>query len=909
MDQTPDNNDLPNQYTLFQKLIENIPDLLFRMSLPDGNFDYISKSAFTITGFTTDEIINSPELISRFFHCLPDRYNSGKHQCPILKGMPTNCEFSALHKSGKVLWLNQRCTITRDENQQAIAVKGIITDISERKATEEALRESEKRYRDLLESSPDWVWEVDANATYTYVSPKIYDLLGYRPEEIIGKTPFDLMPESEALRVSKDFTKIAENKLPFFNLETTNLHKNKQKVVLETSGVPIIADNGELLGYRGIDRDITQRKSNEAELRKQRDFTNTVLEVAGNIIVVLDLEGRFCHFNNAAEKITGYSRDDVLGKPVWDYVIPPEQRSGVMNVFNNLCADNIEIASQYENEWLTRDGQRRLLSWHNSVLHNDEGTVSHIVTMGYDITDQKKMETSLREREKELAAIIDHIPSIIFLKNADDLHYVRWNNAGEKTTGISASNIIGKSDYDLFPKDQADAFTSRDRAVLSSGQLEDIPDEAIDTPYGTRSMHTRKIAIYDENNNPKYLLGIADDITDIKAANAEQKRLQLELQQAQKMESLGHLTGGIAHDFNNLLGIINGFASLAITTCSDSTDSKLSGYLNHVVDAGERAAKLISQMLAFSRSEQIQSSAIDLAPLIKEDIKMLRATLPSTIEITTRIASGLPAVIMNPTQLHQILMNLSINSRDAMEGKGQLTISLDWARNLDTESPISHKPIIGDWIELSVTDTGSGIDTTIEHDIFNPFFTTKPVGKGSGMGLSVIYSIVESHQGHILLESKLNHGTTFRILFPALTEKPLPHEIIDTHKLNLPKGNGENILIVDDEPSLGIMLSEIINTYNYKTTIVSDSEEALLLLQEQPDNFSLLITDQTMPKLTGTELIIQARKIIPQLPSILCTGYSDEINEHSARRMDINYFKKPVETSKLIHEINNLIKT
>ena len=524
----------------------------------------------------------------------------------------------------------------------------------------------------------------------------------------------------------------------------------------------------------------TERKVNESELKSQIDFIDTVLDAASNIIVVLDLDGRFVRFNRAAEEYTGYTVNEVLGEPVWELVIPEEQRDAVKNVFYRLRNGELAIASQYENDWLNRYGGRSLFQWHNSVLYDENGKVSHIVAMGYDITEKKKAE-------------------------------------------------------------------------------------------------------------------------------AEHERLQRELQQAHKMESLGQLTGGVAHDFNNLLGIINGYASLIHDRYSNN-DEKLSSYVANIREAGDRAARLVSQMLAFSRSDIVSDTPLQFEPLLKEDIKMLQASLPSSIEIKTEIEAGLPGVLMNPIHLHQILMNLAINARDAMQEVGQLHIKLGWARHLNTESQVSHKPVKGDWIELCVSDTGSGISEENAKNIFNPFFTTKEVGKGTGMGLSVIYGIMESHNGHILLESKPGQGSTFRMLFPPILEQD--YEITQTSQstVDVPMGNGSEILLVDDEISLASYMAELVNSQGYMAHFVTDSSEALALFQKEPKRFSMLITDQTMPKMTGTELISHVREIVPGLPVILCTGNSDRIDDKWAQEMDISFFEKPVSGQQLLLKIAALFE-
>lgn len=623
-----------------------------------------------------------------------------------------------------------------------------------------------------------------------------------------------------------------------------------------------------------------------------------------------DEEQNITYLNPAFIRTFGYDLDDIptladwwpRAYPDWEY----------QQWVSTTWARHLATAKQTNQPFLPLESHIRCKNGTSRTVLASAAPLSdsyigtHLVIL-YDITERKKVEHKLYEQEKELVEIFDHLPSMIFLKDAKTLRYVRFNAAGEKLTGLSREEVIGRNDYDFFPKQQADFFTERDRVVIASGELEDIPDEPIATPQGTRSLHTRKVSIRDKDGNPKYLLGISDDITEQKEQETETARLQRELNQVRKMESLGQLTGGIAHDFNNLLAIISGFTQLGLIRAEELGDAKMMEYLQHIHSAEERATSLVAQMLAFSRNDKSDYQPLNLAPLVREDIKLLRATLPSSIQIETEIESNLPAVMMNETQLNQILMNLAINSRDAMDSVGRIDIRLGWVRNLNTESSVSHQTITGDWIELSVTDSGCGIVPDILDHIFTPFFTSKTVGKGTGMGLSVIYGIMKNCNGHILVESEAGKGSRFRLLFPPLVDVQAGPEETDILSIEDFSGKGEEILVVDDEQSLAEFIGEILNRYGYRAKVVTDSSLALDIIQKQPVRFSLVITDQTMPKMTGLELIEGIRKIIPGQPAIICSGYSDKINKNDVRDNNILYFKKPLDTDILIRKIHELL--
>ena len=485
-------------------------------------------------------------------------------------------------------------------------------------------------------------------------------------------------------------------------------------------------------------------------------------------------------------------------------------------------------------------------------------------------------------------------------KWSDELYRITGNEAQEFVPSyIRYLNCVHPDDkekFQLLTKDALEGksnYSGEYRIVRPDGELRHV-------------LETGEI-IPDYKQGRFYLVGVIQDITERKISDDESKRVQNELQQAQKMESLGNLTGGIAHDFNNLLGVITGYASLVENELQNQADEKVRGYIHYITKAGTRAATLVAQMLAFSRGEQVEDTHVKFSSLIQDEIKMLRSIFPSTIEIKDFINLELPKVLMSSTQFHQIVMNLAINARDAIDGVGVLTIRLGWARDMNTYSTVSHKLIRGDWIELSISDTGPGIDDDTAHQIFDPFFTTQEIGKGTGMGLSVIYRIVENHSGHIILESEKGKGSIFRILFPPIIDEDTNKGNLLQEAVDIPIGDGSEILVVDDEIMLSTQLSEMLETWGYKSTTMNNGIEALEYFKKNSFRFSLLITDQTMPGMTGTDLTAKIRQIRPSLPVIICSGYSEKINTTRAGEFNVSYFNKPVNADKLQLKIAELL--
>ncbi|MES0327529.1 MAG: nitrate- and nitrite sensing domain-containing protein [Gammaproteobacteria bacterium] len=395
----------------------------------------------------------------------------------------------------------------------------------------------------------------------------------------------------------------------------------------------------------------------------------------------------------------------------------------------------------------------------------------------------------------------------------------------------------------------------------------------------------------------------------------KEREYQARALKSQKMESLGHLTGGIAHEFNNILGIILGYTELAMNSNHPEQLQKQHEHLDTVYKAGERAKELVAQMLDFSRSEtDSQLQKIQLSDILNESIKRLRPMLPSTIEINTHIDHAIPGVMADHSKIHQIIMSLCINARDAMPGHGQIELGLRTISYENKTCTSCHKKFSGEFVELSVRDTGTGINPDVIDLLFDPFFSTKGMSKSTGMGLAIAHGIMHDHNGHIIVHSELGTGSTFKLLFPQ-TNKETPvnienntTEIIATPAIKTNDKTSElNILIVDDEKYLASFFQDALETYNNKVTTFTDSSLALTHFKENPDSYDLVITDQTMPKITGAELAREILKIRPDLPIILCTGYSENVNEKIAKDIGISaYLKKPLNLNELTTTINQL---
>ncbi|MFA5902946.1 MAG: PAS domain S-box protein [Desulfobacula sp.] len=520
-----------------------------------------------------------------------------------------------------------------------------------------------------------------------------------------------------------------------------------------------------------------------------------------------------------------------------------------------------------------------------------------------DITSRKLAEEALRKNETYLRTLIHTIPDLVWLKDKDGI-YLSCNSKFERLYGAKEGKIIGKTDYDFVDKELADFFREHDKMAIAKGGPSINEEEVTYADDGhCEILETIKTPLYDSDGKLIGVLGIARNITERKHEEEERKKLESQLRQSQKMEAIGTIAGGIAHDFNNILGIIIGNMELAIDSIEECNPVLLN--LKEIKKASLRAGDVVRQLLNFSRKTEQSKKIIDIHPMIKESIKLLRSSIPASIDIQMNLPDSTKTIMADPTQIHQVLINLCTNASHAMEKEGGI-LKIDLSEvELDTVA-VSQFPEIqaGQYVQLTISDTGHGIDPEIKTKIFDPYFTTKEIGKGTGMGLAVVLGIVKNHNGAISVYSEPGRGSTFKVLFPAAEGKAVKDVSIFK---DLPKGD-ESILFIDDEAELVEIGSKLLEWLGYKVETGTNPAEALELFRSDPSRFDLIITDMTMPHISGDQLIKEILKIDPEMPVILCTGFSNKIDSERAFRIGAKgYIEKPFDKNQLAYSIRNAL--
>ena len=645
-----------------------------------------------------------------------------------------------------------------------------------------------------------------------------------------------------------------------------------------------------------LEEEIQQRKEILKNTDRQKILLETIINAIPNIICLKDGEGRWIMANDYDIDLFQLSGVDFYGKTSAALAdLTPFYRDVLLNgAHTDKRAWELKKISRGEEIIPRPDGSSRIFDVVKIPLFNPDGTRHALVVTGQDITERKQNETILKQAKEEWENTFDAISDIITIMD-DKFKIIRANKAavaffrekrGGEKTGLSGereeNSIIGMHCHDLF---RGSSEVCPECPAFMTAEEMRSHEKTVEHKDLGKIFHVTSCPIFDKNNDVQLLVHVAKDIT-------EHRRLERELLQSHKMEAMGTLAGGIAHDFNNILSAIIGFSELAIMDTPEDSDAVES--MEEVLKASRRAADLVKQILTFSRKSDFRIAPLLPQVIVKEALKMLRASLPTTIEIQENINDACGKIMADPTSIHQIVVNLCTNALHAMENeKGTLTVSLEPEVIDSRDIKRDEFALPGGYLVMKISDTGHGIDPSIVDRIFEPYFTTKAVNKGTGLGLAVVHGIVKECNGFIRVKSKPGQGTTFYVYFPVLPEEtPLGFE--DELPEMVPKG-GQRILLVDDEPMIIKLNKTILERLGYEVSSTTRSFDALERISREPHFFDLVITDQTMPGLTGVELSQNILKIRPDLPIILCTGYSAILSEADALSVGIQkYLRKPV---------------
>jgi len=764
-----------------------------------------------------------------------------------------------------------------------------------RQTTLKKLHDSETRYRDLVEHANSIILRKDPKGKITFFNEFAEKFFGFSKEEVLGKSTIEtIVPETESTgrNLKQLVQKIMAAPAKYARNENENICKDGRRVWVSWTNKALTDPSGKFTELLCIGNDITSSKQNEFAVMQSKTFLEEIFHANLDGIIVCDAEGKIESVNRAIERILGYRAGELIGSPLSMITSPDETYYRIAVKAMEVLVEKGSI-NNLETMWARKDGSPCPVEINARLIKNPDGNLLRSINSVRDISKRKKAE----ETTEQLKKAIEQAAEIVIVIGVDGtIKYV--NPAVEKITGYPAEKLIGTNPI-LGSKAKSDSqfyeslLTAINQGRPWTGHMSPIKPDG-----STCELDVNLTPVRDSEGNITSYVSISRDVTN-------ERKLENQLRQTQKMEAIGLLAGGIAHDFNNILGAVIGFTEMAHFDAPE--DSPIKYNLEQVLESCVRAKNLVKQILAFSRQSKENRIPTYTHLIVKETIKLLRASLPATIEIHHNIENQEDMLLADATQIHQLIMNLCTNAAHAMRKKGGiLTINLSSLTIDSMIKTLTAELEPGDYIKLTIADTGEGIRPDIIDRIFEPFFTTKAIGEGTGMGLTAVKTIVENHNGSISVSSNPGKGTTFHIFLPKI-QGEVTHIPEEKNFVPPPEGN-ERILLVDDETLLVRVGKKMLSSLGYTVTTVTDSLEALDIFKKDPDRFDLVITDQTMPHLTGYDLSRKILKIRPNLPIILCTGYSESLSTRKARAAGIReYLLKPINRKEIAETVRSVL--
>lgn len=896
----------------YRLIFENAVEGIFQ-STPGGRFLTVNPAMARILGYDSpDEVVQHISDISRQIYVHPEdrvRSNASERDQGFLHGF----EFEAYRKDGERIWLSLNRRVVRDQEGIEIYREGSVEDITTRKLTEKAMEAlaaeietQRQRLDNMVSSVPGVVWEAWGEPTAAtqqidFVSDYVELMLGYTVEEWLSTPNFWLTivhpdDREEAGRVSAaGFTSGKGNTMQF-----RWLRKDGTPIWVESNSIVVMDDSNQPIGMRGVNTDISERKRAEEALRQsERELAEAQRlahigswnwDLMNNILTWSDEHYRIFGIEPGGINV-GY--DDVVFS-----FIHPEDRELVRNEVARSIATGEPFNFYYR--IVRGDGEERVIHSTGSIENDERGKPLRMFGTAQDVTERRSIEQELRQSEERYRDLVENAHDIIYSQDLEG-NYTSMNEAGQLITGYTREEALKLN----FAQTVAPEDLPQAREMLAkklAGEQVTAYETEIIAKDGRRIAIEANTKLVMHDGVPVGIQGIARDITERKRMERALRDSEEQLRQSQKMEAIGQLAGGVAHDFNNLLTAINGYSSLAMRRLGN--DHPVKPHLEEIKKAGDRAANLTRQLLAFGRKQMLQPLDLSLNDVVTDMTKMLKRLIGEDIQLVTKLKPELYRIKADPGQIEQVLMNLIVNARDAMPTGGVLTIETANA-NLDDAYTSKHVDVTpGQFIMLAVSDTGTGMDPQTRVRIFEPFFTTKEKGKGTGLGLSTVYGIVKQSGGNVLVYSEEGKGTSFKVYLPQVEDGTKTPAISVVEPV---MRGSEIVLLVEDEDMVRNLASELLQESGYQVLTANGGEEAVKLFNEHKQ-IDLLITDVIMPKMSGKEVADRLRKLHPGTKVLFMSGYTDEaIVHHGIVDSHIAFIQKPFSENALAKKVREVL--
>ncbi len=739
-------------------------------------------------------------------------------------------------------------------------------------------------YRRVFENSPEALVVVDHAGAIARINKAYEELLGFSKSALMSTSPEIYLHDETMATVRKS---LAET--DFAQGEATVRNNSGKEIPVWYTIFPVKNGYNEKITQAWVLQNISQRIKAE----KQQRLFRTLVDSSNDAIFAVNPESaRFEDANERACNRLGYSMEQLLGKTVMDLDVRITTKKQWQKHVIELKKDG---TLTFESAHRRSDGSEFPVEISATYIETGDG--AYILGVARDISERKRVEAQLDQARREWDRTFDAITDVVTVQDLD-MRIIRANKAASDFFQMPIGQIIGKHCHELF--------NSSGDGICQTCPIPHAPELFL--PQMREIEHTRLhktfqvtvVPIPDDQGNIKNIVHFAKDVT-------EQKNLAAQLLQSQKIESVGKLAGGVAHDFNNLLHVMSGYLDLVLQRVP--ADDPITDDLRQVHDAAAKAANLVRQLLLFSRKQPMEFKEIDLNSAINDLIKMLQRIIGENIHLRVELEPVDYKIMGDAANIDQVIMNLVVNGRDAMPQGGTLTIKTDHVFLDDNYCRQNLEARPGSFVRLSISDTGTGMSAEVREHIFEPFFSTKEVGKGTGLGLAVVYGIVKSHQGWITVYSEIGQGSCFRVYLPALSSKKDEEKAGPADNLETQRGHGEKILVVEDDESVRLLMLRVLTDWGYKVEAADNAERALEMAAARKLHYDLVLSDVILPGMSGVDLAERLLALQPSLPIILCSGYADlDLHWPRIKAYKLFFLEKPVLIDNLLQTVHDALK-
>ncbi len=912
-------------------ITDNISDIIWTMDF-NLRFTYLSPSVFRVLGYTPEELMNLPlslmvpeDTYTMFRRRLDNELVQERSGAVLEKGRILTIAIPLIHRDGSTRSMEINITFNRDEHGSPFEIVGVTRDISDRRQIEEALRDSEQRHRVIVENVNEVVWTFGMDLGFISTSPASARVTGYPNEEMVMMKAQDLLSPASfelAAQILDEELAVENSGQPFDphrsrTLELEVRRKDGEHIWVEVNTKFNRDADGNPTKVLVVGRDITERKQAEEALEESEKRYRMIVENMQDIIWTMDLNFNYAYRSPSNIQITGHTPHEISEILPRD-LLTPESSARVGQALTEELENEFgpnpvdpHRSRTLELEAYHKDGGTVWIEVTATFLRDDEGNPVEILLVARDMTDRKRIAGELEASEQRYRMIVENMSDVIMVMGLDFTEQYRSPSAAhltgytlEELSAIPTQEQVTPESYALVEQilmEQLEKESDPDAVDLHWSRTLEV--ELYHKDGGTVWVEETATFLRDADGRPEAIVLAIRNITERKQAEEEKERLEGQLIQSQKMETVGRLAGGVAHDFNNMLSVILGYVDLAKLRLVK--EHPVLKDINEIEKAAVRSRDITSQLLAFSRKQIITPTVVNLNDLVVNTEKALSPLIGEDIHLKVRIEEEPWMIKVDPSQIEQILINLAVNARDAMPHGGKLTIE---TRNVTIDEfycrgHLDFTP--GDYVQLSVSDNGTGMDRETMGHIFEPFFTTKEMGKGTGLGMATVYGIVRQNRGVINTYSEPGHGTIFKVYLPRTTEEREVWKETDEKSIT---AEGGTILLVEDDPMVLEITRGMLESIGYNVIAADTSQDAMNLCRKDDTPFSLVITDVVMPAMSGKELIDEIKKVRPGIKVLFMSGYTaDAIANHGILEEGIQFLQKPFGLKELARKVREVM--